>query len=306
MSNLLKEAVADAKAIRELAYKNAKEALEEAFQPTIQRMISSKLNEEDDEMPEPEEEMPAPEPEVSDEGGEEDFSFDQESPEEEELNIEALIRELEGEEEQEEPIEEEEEDYLDTFSEGEGEDEEEVLESLLRELEGEEEEMEEGEGEEEYSELDEILRELEGSDDEEEMEPQTESRLRMENRKLKRKIQELTKSNKILKNAMSEAFLINSKLFHVNKTLKSAKNLTESQQIGILKAFDRAKTRREVELIYSAISESFKNPASSKHIMKESASSKIKAGIKGSVNNRQNKFYSFAPRLQEIAGINKK
>ena len=49
MDNLLKEAIADAKAVRETALANAKIALEEAFTPKLQRMLSAKLAQEDGE-----------------------------------------------------------------------------------------------------------------------------------------------------------------------------------------------------------------------------------------------------------------
>ena len=45
-SNLLKEAIADAKAVRETAIANAKLALEEAFTPKLQSMLSKKIEEE--------------------------------------------------------------------------------------------------------------------------------------------------------------------------------------------------------------------------------------------------------------------
>jgi hypothetical protein len=40
MSNLLKEAIADAKAVRATALANAKAALEEAFQPKLEAMLA--------------------------------------------------------------------------------------------------------------------------------------------------------------------------------------------------------------------------------------------------------------------------
>ena len=46
MKDLLKEAIADAKAVRETALANAKLALEEAFTPRLQSMLSAKLAEE--------------------------------------------------------------------------------------------------------------------------------------------------------------------------------------------------------------------------------------------------------------------
>ena len=42
-SKLLKEAIADAKAVRETAIANAKIALEEAFTPRLQSILSKKL-----------------------------------------------------------------------------------------------------------------------------------------------------------------------------------------------------------------------------------------------------------------------
>ena len=47
--NILKEAIADAKAVREVALQNAKSALEEAFTPKLQNMLNAKLSEDLDE-----------------------------------------------------------------------------------------------------------------------------------------------------------------------------------------------------------------------------------------------------------------
>ena len=72
MSDLLKEAIADAKAVRETALANAKMALEEAFTPHLKSMLSAKLAEdeidEDDEVIEGEHEDEEDEEEVE-EGG---------------------------------------------------------------------------------------------------------------------------------------------------------------------------------------------------------------------------------------------
>ena len=54
-SNLLKEAIADAKAVRETAIANAKIALEEAFTPRLQSILSQKLQQEIEEGEEEEE-----------------------------------------------------------------------------------------------------------------------------------------------------------------------------------------------------------------------------------------------------------
>ncbi len=57
MNKLLKDAIADAKAVRETALANAKFALEEAFAPKFQSMLSHKIKEEMEE--EEMEEVPA-------------------------------------------------------------------------------------------------------------------------------------------------------------------------------------------------------------------------------------------------------
>jgi|TARA_B100000073_G_scaffold69059_1_gene50952 hypothetical protein len=49
MGDILKEAIADAKAVRETALENAKMALEEAFTPQLKSMLSAKLKEEEEE-----------------------------------------------------------------------------------------------------------------------------------------------------------------------------------------------------------------------------------------------------------------
>ena len=56
-SNLLKEAIADAKAVRETAIANAKIALEEAFTPRLQSILSQKLQKEIEEGDEIEEDV---------------------------------------------------------------------------------------------------------------------------------------------------------------------------------------------------------------------------------------------------------
>ena len=87
MSDILKEAIADAKAVRETALQNAKMALEEAFTPQLKSMLSAKLKEddvdegnyyEDDEEPEDEEGDEDLEGfEFEDEGFDEEFSDDE-------------------------------------------------------------------------------------------------------------------------------------------------------------------------------------------------------------------------------------
>ncbi len=164
MNKLLKDAIADAKAVRETALANAKAALQEAFAPKIQSMLSHKIKEE---MEGEEEEMPAEddaamESRMRRNAGlyeEDDDIFGDEDGEGATGSAgndpEALAEEGEEEEMPAEEMPAEEEEM--PTEEGDMGDEEgavsdEELEELLRELEGEEgdeeESLEEGEDEE--------------------------------------------------------------------------------------------------------------------------------------------------------------
>ncbi len=101
MAELLKEAIADAKAVREVALQNAKMALEEAFDSKIKNMLSARLAEELEEDVELEEEYIEEEAEATDEGMsyDEDDKVDEMSYDEddvdEEINLDELMAELE-------------------------------------------------------------------------------------------------------------------------------------------------------------------------------------------------------------------
>jgi len=80
MKNILKEAIADAKAVRTMALENAKATLSEAFAPQIQSLVSDQIREEmDDEMNEDEFEgsmAEAIEEYMDDEDEEDEFDFE--------------------------------------------------------------------------------------------------------------------------------------------------------------------------------------------------------------------------------------
>jgi hypothetical protein len=115
MNDLLKEAIADAKAVREMALANAKLALEEAFTPKLQSMLSQKLAEEaemddDDYVKEADDEMDAPD-ESSEEPSveEEAWNFNETEMEddieeaEDEIDIDELVGEADDEDGEAEP-----------------------------------------------------------------------------------------------------------------------------------------------------------------------------------------------------------
>ena len=247
MNKLLKDAIADAKAVRETALANAKYALEEAFAPKLQSMLSHKIKEEmsdEDEMVEmeDEEEMTM---EMSDddemtmegEGGEPEMEDDTDFEEEDEVEVS-------------------DEDEVEVSDEEEGEMSDDELEEILRELEGEDEmedmeemdhndDMDEMEMEDEEVDLDEIIRALrEEDEDMEEMEDDKEAEL-----------EEAYKVIKFLRSKLNEINLLNAKLLFVNKLFKKG-DLSESKKMKIVETFDRVKTVREAKLVYTTLSES--------------------------------------------------
>ena len=105
--NILKEAIADAKAVREVALANAKAALEEAFTPRLQSMLSAKLSEELDEG-EDKEEIEETYMEDKEEMDESYMEGEKEDLDEE-IDLEEILSELEldeGEDSKEETVDE--------------------------------------------------------------------------------------------------------------------------------------------------------------------------------------------------------
>ena len=104
--DLLKEAIADAKAVKEVAIANAKAALEESFTPHLKDMLAQKINEMDEleetDLAEVDKEKQAMEEEEVKEGNEEikeaDDTMEEAEELEEELNLDEILAELELEE----------------------------------------------------------------------------------------------------------------------------------------------------------------------------------------------------------------
>ena len=147
MDDLLKEAIADAKAVRETALENAKMALEEAFTPRLQNMLSQKIQtemEDEDEEDMDEISYKEDDEDPSDEDSQEEMAMkdadedpsDEASEEEPEVD-ESNIIEIDGvkyapvvSEEDDEEMEDESEDEMD-------EDADLDLEAVIKELESE-------------------------------------------------------------------------------------------------------------------------------------------------------------------------
>ena len=121
--DLLKEAIADAKAVKEMAIANAKTALEEAFTPRLKEMLSAKIQEMDENEDSMEEGMYEEDDTMKEETSEPHGNIGAQTPEGEPLgfleeedlddvDLEELLAELEEEENSEELNEAEEEDEV--------------------------------------------------------------------------------------------------------------------------------------------------------------------------------------------------
>ena len=302
MDDLLKEAIADAKAVRETALENAKMALEEAFTPRLQSMLSKKIQTEleddedeygDEEAGEedmlaaqdevPGEEAPAEEnpfasddeeemeeegvieingvkyaPVVSEEEEEGENPFaDSEDEEEGDLDLEAVIKELEsdiaeGEEEDKEEVDEQ------STSSGIGNgagvkqasasDEEDPQGAKLKEGENPFAKKDDDDEVDEDIDLDEVLKALsEEEDDDEE---------KNEVSKLRSDLDEHRSVIETLRGKLNEVNLLNAKLLFTNKLFRKY-GLNNEQKMKVVEQFDRAASLREVKLVYSTLGESF-------------------------------------------------
>ena len=179
MDDLLKDAIADAKAVRETALANAKIALEEAFTPRLQSMLSKKIASEMEDKEETEDSEEMREEDDAEEEMEEAMHDKEEGEHEEEMDKEEEMdaeemKDAEEMEHEEEMDAEENEDAEEMRDAEEMEHEEEMDKEEMRNSEEEmdsEEEMEEMEDKEEDElDLESVLAELEKDlDDEDQM-----------------------------------------------------------------------------------------------------------------------------------------
>ena len=284
MKQNLKDAIAEAKTIRETALAQARLAMEEAFTPHLQTILAAKLNEmEEDEtvdenyksnddesmeetldlealLAEEEEGEEAPENEPGEEKAgepEEDKDITEMSPEEVEEYIRQIAAEefekLETEQGEEIPGEEggEEIDLDAELGSEEGDDEEINLDEMMNDME--EEEIDEND-----INIDELLAEFGLSeesdyenfgDDEDKEVPGYKAKMEEELAAALATIDELRSS-------LQEVNLLNAKLLYMNKVFKG-QNLTESQKIQVVKTFDKAESAKEAKLVYESLISTF-------------------------------------------------
>jgi hypothetical protein len=334
-SDLLKEAIADAKAVKETALANAKIALQEAFAPRLERMLATKLT---NEIEGEEEEMPAEEPEMDmaageeeapmgDEGMEDDFNWTDDH-----LSAEVGGNEYDftvgmgGDEEdmsmgmgmsaEEEPMGDEE-----MNAEYGADDEDLNLEAIIRELEGDlneedysnagtdGDEIHEGDH---YAEdekempvdesIDEIIEAILREEEEAEM-PAKEEEKPVEEA-MKKDLEEAYATVNQLRGILSEVNLLNAKLLYTNKLFRNFE-LTENQKMKVIENFDRAGNTREVKLVFTTLAESFKRPEMKKRIVKESYASKPTATTAPAKESTRvlSEGFELADRWKKLAGL---
>lgn len=370
--DILKEAIADAKSIKEAAIANAKVALEEAFSPYLQEKLAAKLaeidamDEEMDENKEMDEMKKSEMDEMKDMDESKDEMYEDENMDEmedmdemkksmDEMDLDELLRELEDMEENmdetindpkgpqahgnvapsgqsdtdlneakegdEEESEEDVEIDIENMSE---EDLKSFIESVIADMvkageleaghEGEEGEEEEESEEEEVS-IDELLDEMgsykdSGYDKEAKNQPMKNDhyeKMKEEMSKMKKELDEAYEALAKVKSEINEVNLLNSKLLYLNKVFK-AKNLTESQKVKILAAFDKATSKKEAQLVYETVMESLNNTNTTKRPVTESVrgmASKVISGTNNSTKQPIIEVNAAFERMQKLAGIKK-
>ena len=335
MSDLLKEAIADAKAVRETALANAKMALEEAFTPHLKSMLSAKLAEDDEEWEDEEgdEEVPG-----EDEEDAEDMARYHREEDDEEAVVDVDADDDDEEEEEDEGVSEEDiieidgvkyapivtEDEFDEDYQTEDLD----LEAVIRELEKEVSESEDDDEEKAIDEQDDDDKDDDDKDDDEddkEMKEQSSSsgigkgtsvkqasasdeedpgkgKVHEQVDSLQSELNEYKEAVTYLRDKLHEVNILNAKLLYTNRLFREFA-LSNDQKLKIVETFDRAQTTREIKLVYSTLAESYTDGG----IIPKKTSVKESASRKTGTTAPQRKIITeedqVARRFQKLAGI---
>lgn len=250
-----------------------------------------------------EEENPFGDDQIGEEDGENPFAaqdgeaddFGGEEESEDDMDLEAIIRELEAQLGDEEGSEEEGEEEIaeDAYSDGSPAGTDKAEDPKLVTV-NEEEEDEKNE----VIDLEEILREMEADlvgGEEEKKDDETVAELN-----------EAYRTIKSLQKTINEVNLLNAKLLFANKLFR-AHNMTNEQKIKVIETLDRTNSVREVKLVYSTLAENFKYSTSNKST-KKSISEGIASKVTKSTKPAQAKAViaesaDFSDRFKKLAGI---
>ena len=329
--DLFKQAIAEAKSIREAAIANAKEALEETLTPHLKDMLAAKLQEmedstnEEEVINEAEEELEETVEETVEEGSEEEAMEEAADEEEAEDDSEESEDEAEEEEAEEEDAEEGDDQEVSDMDVDE-------LKDLIRDIvaqelgdSGEEVEdhgdMDAGDleaGDDETIDLDELLAELdelseeethEGEEMEEGVEEEVEEVVAEEEDahegkdKMEEELNEALNTIESLRTELNEVNLLNAKLLYVNKIFKS-NELSENQKVNVIAAFDKAETVKEVKLVYETVSENVVTKKQTSTIKESKYGMASKAtGTTAAKPEVINEVSDAVLRMQKLAGI---
>ena len=328
-NNILKEAIADAKAVRQVALANAKAALEEAFTPKLQSMLSAKLSEELEEGDYEEDmEMEGMMTYEDDEELEMGENYGEEDSMDEEIDLEGILNELEleGDEEEEADLEEVQRvgqpnykgdgvhDILNKASDvNDNLSEDFNLDSLLKEindLEDNEEIMEV------YDDEDDMMEDM-YDEDMDEMNMYDEDMVDMrENKKggcgckkENTQLQETKRAYDHIKTELNEVNLLNSKLLYVNRIFK-ANNLDEAQKLRVVETLDKAESVKEAKLIYETVKDTFTISTKKKTAPKRSIRENFGMASKATRTTAPRKpilkeSNDMVTRMQKLANISK-
>ena len=290
-NNILKEAIADAKAVREVALANAKAALEEAFTPKLQSMLSAKLSEElDEEMYDEDMYEDMYDEDMDEMHGMHDEDMDEVMLDmDEEIDIDEMEMDMEEEESTDEDIDLDEILNELELEEGDDEDEEQIDEMGKPNYKAEYVQTQHSYKADDVMEnkefdLDALLNEINNLENNKivskkpiKVIPPPSARnanqvlkeanlpeakvvfCKEEKTNIKNLAEQLNEAEQALltvKGELNEVNLLNSKLLYVNRIFK-ANNLDDSQKLRVVETLDNAGTIKEAKLIYETIKDTF-------------------------------------------------
>ena len=107
-----------------------------------------------------------------------------------------------------------------------------------------------------------------------------------------------------LRTELNETNILNAKLLYVNKVLKANRNLSESQVVNVISAFDKAETVKEVKLVFETVSENVVTKSQKSTIKESNLGSASKAtGLTGKKPEVISEANAAVLRMQKLAGI---
>ena len=117
---------------------------------------------------------------------------------------------------------------------------------------------------------------------------------------MQKELNEYKEAVTFLREKLHEVNILNAKLLYTNRLFKEYV-LSNDQKLKIVETFDRAQTTREIKLVYSTLAESFKNGDIKKNRVQESASQKT--GTTKPTQKIITEESKVADRFKKLAGI---